>query len=587
MLILMLFAVIAGAGTAISPCVLPVLPALLSASATGGRRRPVGIVIGLATTFTVTIVGLASVVDGVGVANGTTRTLAVVALLLFGLALLVPAVGDRLEAPLSRLARFGPKSGGQGFWSGVVVGAALGFLYAPCAGPILAAVISVSASSGSSAKIVAIAISYAAGSAAVLLVLALGGRHLADRIRRAGRGPAVQRAVGLVMIATAVVIAFDYDVRFQTTLADNFPDFIVNPTSSIERSNAVERRLADIRGKSKFDVATAERQPSAAALPGVTRRSDLPVLGDAPDFTGNDRWFNTNGRALHLPDLRGRVVLVDFWTYTCINCIRTLPQLRAWNERYRARGLTIVGVHTPEFGFEHDAGNVADAIAQNQLTYPVAQDNEYATWNAYGNQFWPASYLIDARGKVRYTHFGEGDEAKTEAAIRSLLREARGGALGRLAGEHAEVPSTDLATPETYLGTDRAERFLPDNPTDGTRAYPGYRRPLPLSHLALGGTWNATGETATAVRNASLRLRFQARRVYLVLGAEEGMSRPVEVLLDGRPVRPGTAGVDVRSGRLDVRRQRLYSLVSLPRVERRTLTLRFAPGVSGYAFTFG
>ena len=188
---------------------------------------------------------------------------------------------------------------------------------------------------------------------------------------------------------------------------------------------------------------------------------------------------------------------------------------------------------------------------------------------------------------MRYTHFGEGDEAKTEAAIRSLLREARGGALGRLAGERAEVPSTDLATPETYLGTDRAEGFLPGNPTDGTHTYPGYRGRLPLSHLALGGTWNATGETATAVRNASLQLRFQARRVYLVLGAEEGMSRPVEVLLDGRPVRPGTAGADVRSGRLDVRRQRLYNLVSLPRVERRTLTLRFAPGVSGYAFTFG
>jgi thiol-disulfide isomerase/thioredoxin len=361
----------------------------------------------------------------------------------------------------------------------------------------------------------------------------------------------------------------------------------VNPTSSIERSDAVERRLADIRGKSKFDVATAERQPSAAALPGVARRSDLPVLGDAPDFTGNDRWFNTNDRALHLSDLRGRVVLVDFWTYTCINCVRTLPQLRAWNERYRGRGLTIVGVHTPEFAFEHDAGNVADAIAQNRITYPVAQDNEYGTWNAYGNQFWPASYLIDARGKVRYTHFGEGGEVKTEAAIRSLLRETRGGALGRLAGEHAEVPSADLATPETYLGTDRAERFLPGNPTAGTRTYPGYRRPLPLSHLALGGTWNATGETATAVRNASLRLRFQARRVYLVLGAEEGMSRPVDVLLDGRRVRAGTAGSDVRSGRLDVRRQRLYNLVSLPRVERRTLTLRFSPGVSGYAFTFG
>src|SRR3954471_510699 len=298
MLLLAIFAFVAGAATAISPCVLPVLPALLAAGAAGGRRRPLGVVTGLALTFTLTIVGLASVIDGVGLGNDVTRYIAIAVLAGAGLVMLVPSVAARVEAPLSRLARFGPKSAGQGFWSGVVVGAALGFLYAPCAGPILAAVISVSASSGSSAKIVAIAVSYAAGSAAVLLVLALGGRRLADRIRRAGRGPAVQRAVGVVMIATAVVIAFDYDVRFQTTLADNFPDFIVNPTSSIERSNAVERRLADIRGKSKFDVATAERQPSAAALPGVARRSDLPVLGDAPDFTGNQRWFNTSGRAL-------------------------------------------------------------------------------------------------------------------------------------------------------------------------------------------------------------------------------------------------------------------------------------------------
>src|SRR3954468_17873683 len=220
MLVLMAFALVAGAGTAISPCVLPVLPALLSAGATGGRRRPVGIVIGLAFTFTVTIVGFASVVDGVGVAHGTTRTLAIVALVVFGVALLVPALGDRLEAPLSRLARFGPGSRGNGFWSGLVVGAALGFLYAPCAGPILAAVISVSATSGSSLRILAVALSYAAGSAVVLLGFALGGRAVADRIRRAGRGPAMQRAIGIVMIVTAVAIAGDYDVRFQTALAN-------------------------------------------------------------------------------------------------------------------------------------------------------------------------------------------------------------------------------------------------------------------------------------------------------------------------------------------------------------------------------
>src|SRR3954471_2056904 len=273
MVILMLFAVLAGAGTAISPCVLPVLPALLSASATGGRRRPVGIVIGLATTFTVTIVGLASVVDGVGVANGTTRTLAVVALLLFGLALLVPAIGDRLEAPLSRLARFGPKSAGQGFWSGLAVGAALGFVYAPCAGPILAAVVSVSAASG---RTVAVGLAYAFGSSIVLLILALAGRRLTVKLR----GPGLSRALGAVMVLTAVAMAFQLDIRFQTAIADHLPSAVVNPTGSLERSKRVSDKLASLRPPSRFENAASA--PAGGA--------DLEDYGRAPDFTGNDRW---------------------------------------------------------------------------------------------------------------------------------------------------------------------------------------------------------------------------------------------------------------------------------------------------------
>src|SRR5213592_1360264 len=217
MLLLMVFAFVAGAGTAITPCVLPVLPALLSAGATGGRRRPLGIVLGLATTFAVTIAGLASVIDGVGVADGAARKIAIAVLFGAGFALLVPALGDRIEAPLSRLARFGPTSRGTGFWSGLVVGAALGFLYAPCAGPILAAVVSVGAASG---RTVAVGLAYSLGSAAVLLVLALAGRAVADRVRRAGRGPALQRALGAVMVLTAVAMALQLDVRFQTAIAN-------------------------------------------------------------------------------------------------------------------------------------------------------------------------------------------------------------------------------------------------------------------------------------------------------------------------------------------------------------------------------
>jgi cytochrome c biogenesis protein CcdA/thiol-disulfide isomerase/thioredoxin len=553
--LLVLFAFVAGAGTAISPCVLPVLPALLSAGATGGRRRPLAIVIGLATTFAITVAGFAKVVDGVGLGNGALRTLAVIVLIAFGVALLAPGLTARLEAPLSRLARFGPRSSGDGFWSGLGVGAALGFVYAPCAGPILAAVISVGAASGTS---VAIAIAYSLGSAVVLLALMLGGRRLMDRVR----GPALQYALGVVMLVTALAVATNTDVRFQTALADHFPSALVNPTGSIERSHAVSERLAKLRGHSRFAEA-------------ATMGSKLPVLGTAPEFTGTQRWFNS--KPLTLKALRGRVVLVDFWTYTCINCIRTLPYTRAWDAAYRSRGLTIVGVHTPEFQFEHDAGNVEDAVKQNRLRYPVAQDNDYKTWNAWGNEYWPAKYLIDAKGRVRYVHFGEGGDKKTEAAIRSLLAEAGAASLGADAKVGPTLKPGKEATPETYLGSARAQGWVPNTPSNGLHDYTGAGRPLIRSRFAFTGRWKVTDEAATALATgARIDARVVGKNVYLVLSSEGDRPRALKVELDGKPLRTVT-----------VRRQRLYQLVSLPKTQEHRLTLRFAPGISGYAFTFG
>jgi thiol-disulfide isomerase/thioredoxin len=310
------------------------------------------------------------------------------------------------------------------------------------------------------------------------------------------------------------------------------------------------------------------------------------VLGKAPDFTGNQRWFNTPaGAPLDLKQLRGRVVLVDFWTYTCINCIRTLPYVRAWDERYRRRGLTVVGVHTPEFPFERNASNVQHAIAQNGLRYAVAQDNDYATWDAWGNQYWPAKYLIDARGRVRYAHFGEGDYDKTESAIRALLAEAGASKLGAAARAHVEVPSSGLATPETYLSYPRGQNFDPPL-RPGTGSYAG-TDDLQPAHFSLSGTWKISKESATAVGGASIYARVTARKVFLVLGTDDGRSRQVQVLLDGKPLSDGEAGDDVTGGRLTVGEQRLYRLVSLPRVEDRKLTVELPPGVSGYAFTFG
>jgi thiol-disulfide isomerase/thioredoxin len=374
------------------------------------------------------------------------------------------------------------------------------------------------------------------------------------------------------------------DLRFQTALASHLPSFLTNPTHGLERSSAVEDRLASLRGKPRFD-ATATAAASDAALSGV-RTPKLPVLGHAPNFTNTQRWFNSS--PLTMAALRGRVVLVDFWTYTCINCVATLPYLRAWDERYRGEGLTIVGVHTPEFAFEKSAANVADAIRSHGLGYPVVQDNEYGTWNAFGNQYWPAKYLIDATGEVRYTHFGEGDYEETEAAIRALLAEAGRRRLGRAARARGELMTPGReATPETYLGAAKAQGFSPAGPRAGTHDYAlAGPRSLPRSVFSLGGRWAVDDESARAVRGATLRARVVAKGVFLVLSSKDGRPRRVRVFLDGAPVSAAQAGSDVHGGVLTVRRQRLYHLVRLRRTEDHVLTLRVGRDVSGYAFTF-
>jgi cytochrome c biogenesis protein CcdA/thiol-disulfide isomerase/thioredoxin len=578
MVALMVFAFVAGAATALSPCVLPVLPVVLSVGVTGGRRRPLGVVTGLASSFAFATVALVYVIDALGLPDDLLRDVAIAVLLGFGVALLIPPVSARIEAWISRVVPAPARDArDDGFLSGMLVGGSLGFVYAPCAGPILAGVITVSASQPFTAGRLALAASYALGSALVLYGLMLGGRRLTRRLApQAGR---LQIAMGAVMVVVALLMAADYDTRFQTAIADDLPDVLVNPTKDLEERDGVRDRLADLRAE-REGVGTAR-----AAEPAEGKR--LPVLGPAPDFTDNQRWFNTaNGRPLTLRELRGRVVLVDFWTYTCINCIRTLPYIKAWDERYRDKGLTVVGVHTPEFPFERDAGNVADAIEQNGLRYPVAQDNENATWNAYANQYWPAKYLIDTRGRVRYTHFGEGDYGKTERAIRELLAEA-GRRPGTRAHASAEEVSPFVTTPESYLGSARAQGFVNGPIASGTRVFELPPSGLVDDSLAFEGTWRITPSSATAVSRSRLHVSFGAQRVFLVLGSHGRRPSDVGVLLDGKPVSDPVAGDDVRGGVATIRGQRLYRLIDLPRTERHVLTLEVPPSVSGYAFTFG
>src|SRR3954447_17177313 len=381
MALLILFGFIAGAATAVSPCVLPVLPIALSAGATGGRRRPLGIVAGLAVSFTFAVVALVYVISALHLPNEFLRDVAIAVLVAFGLVLMAPPLANRLEGWLSGLtARSGvPRADGKGFWSGVLLGSSLGILYVPCAGPILGGVIVVTASQSFNAGRLAVALAYGLGSAAVLYLLMLGGRRIARPLARRGR--LLQVATGAVMVLAALAMLGEYDLRFQRQVTADLPSFLVDPAETLERTGSAQAALAAIRDGNGIGIGAR----AAAGEAGRASRDAVPPhdYGPAPEFTGTERWFNTaGGRPLRLKNLRGRVVLVDFWTYSCINCIRTLPYLEAWDKRYRKDGLTIVGVHSPEFPFEGEASNVEAAIPAEGIRYPVVQDNELGTWSA-------------------------------------------------------------------------------------------------------------------------------------------------------------------------------------------------------------
>jgi cytochrome c biogenesis protein CcdA/thiol-disulfide isomerase/thioredoxin len=575
--LLVLFALLAGAGTALSPCVLPVLPAVLSAGVTGGRRRPLGVALGLALSFTFATIALVYVIAALGLPNELTRDLAIATLLVFGVLLCIQPLADRLEGWISSVVPKPGRPGGDGFGSGMLLGASLGLVYAPCAGPILAGVITVSAAQDFTVGRLAVALAYSVGSSVVLYALMLGGRRITDHL--GALRSRIQVAMGAVMIAVAAVMIANLDVRFENAIARHLPEALVDPTSRIERSGSVSDELASIRssGPASHEGGTSE----AAA------GERLPVFFAAPNFIGTQDWFNTPGNEpLSIDQLRGQVVLVDFWTYTCINCIRTLPYVEAWYRKYHRDGFTVVGVHTPEFPFEREAGNVQHAIDDFGITYPVVQDNESATWNAYHNQYWPAKYLIDAQGRVRLVHFGEGSYSETEDAIRSLLAEAGDRSLGAHAQARVQRPDP-RSTPESYLGAARAERFANGPILPGRQRFDQVpASSLASDQLAYGGEWTIQRESATAGRGASLELNFSARRVFLVLGSP-GEPRTMRVLLDGRPIPDSMAGPDVHGGVATVTNQRLYRLVDLPQPGQHVLTLRPQAGIEGYAFTFG
>jgi cytochrome c biogenesis protein CcdA/thiol-disulfide isomerase/thioredoxin len=531
---------LAGIVTAISPCVLPVLPILLAGGASG--RKPLRIVTGLVASFVVFTLFASWLLSKLGLPQDLLRSIAIALLFVVAATLLVPQLGTLLERPFASLTRH--RGGGGGF----VLGVSLGLVFVPCAGPVLAAITVVAANNHIGLRALLLTVAYAIGAALPMLAIALGGRRVGARLRT--QGARLRFASGVVIALVALGISFHVDDRFATAL----PGYTQSLQKHIEDNSTARKQLANLRGGTTL-----------VAKKKATSLNDLPDYGVAPALVPGGRWFNTT--PLTLRELRGKVVLVDFWTYSCINCLRTLPHLESWYAAYHPKGFVIIGVHTPEFAFEHVASNVGSAIKRLGIRYPVVQDNAYGTWNAYNNQYWPAEFLVDRSGDIRHIHFGESSYSETEGLIRRLLA-----VRGAMARSVPDLTPSWLATPESYLGYDRLQRYA-GSPIRHNRvnAY-AFPKTLSQNELAYAGLWRVEAQRIDAGLGARLRLHFVAKHVYLVLG---GRGR-VDVLLNGS-----------KTGSVNVGTYRLYTLVSRSRPEDATLELRFTPGVKAYAFTFG
>jgi cytochrome c biogenesis protein CcdA/thiol-disulfide isomerase/thioredoxin len=577
MILLLGFAFVSGLITVLSPCILPVLPVVLTGGAGAGRGRPLGVVLGFAAAFAGFTLALTAVVQSLGISPDLLRYAAVGLIVAFGLVLLVPKLRELFERATARLAgfslagrRFGPRVrrggatgvppiAGSGFWSGILLGLGLGVVWTPCVGPIMASVASLALTRRLDGGAVAITLAYTLGTSLSMLAIMLGGRTLLSRLPGL-RSAAIQRVFGVLLIAAGLAVGLGWDRRFQGVVLNLLPGYGSGLTA-VEDTAGVREALA---------LRTGGDGP---------RTGQAGDYGPAPPLVATGAWFNSE--PLRPEDLRGKVVLVDFWTYSCVNCLRTLPYLRRWHEAYADQGFLLLGVHTPEFEFEKSAENVKKAIRQLGVSWPVVQDNDYAQWQAYANRFWPAHYLIDAKGRLRYFHFGEGAYEETEGALRMLLRET-----GGLVGREVSGPEPELAagTPETYLGYGRARGFasaVPPKPDSSERYRPA--RTPGSGEWNLEGGWTIHREYVVPDSAGSLELGFRARDVYLVV-EPEGPGGSIRVDLDGSPA-PETQ--DVRQGLLEPGSSRLYRLVALGEAGAHVLRLEVRGRLRLYAFTFG
>ncbi|GAA2805829.1 cytochrome c biogenesis protein CcdA [Kribbella solani] len=561
---LALIGLIGGLITGVSPCVLPMLPIIFFAGTGGavpvGKRRdvrPVKIIAGIVVSFSVFTLTGSVILSALGLPDSFLRWIGLTVLGLVGLGLIFPALGHLIERPFYRLPKLNRQDGGA-----FVLGLGLGTLYVPCAGPVLAAITVAGATGHIGWRTVVLTVSFAIGAALPLLIFASAGSRISQRVKAyRDRARGFRIAGGVVMLALAVALAFNLTDVLQRAL----PSYTSGLEQKVAENKTVQGALAPAIGDASTEL--------SKCTPGA---AELAECGPAPAIQGTQKWFNTpDGQPVELSRLRGKVVLIDFWAYSCINCQRATPYLVAWDKAYRAAGLEIIGVHSPEFAFEKDAGNVAAAIRSAGIRYPVAQDNNLATWTAYRNQYWPAKYLIDANGVVRSIKFGEGSYGQTENQLRQLLTAANPGVrLPAPVAVQAVAAGKDL-TPETYLGYSRSQNFkgtgsLAPRKTPTAFSLNAYQ---PDDTYSLGGRWIVGTQNVTATSGSQTRLNYRAAKVYHVLSGHGTVTISAPGQADRRIVVTGTPNA--------------YQIVDNPTVERGTITLTYSAGISAYTFSFG
>jgi cytochrome c biogenesis protein CcdA/thiol-disulfide isomerase/thioredoxin len=625
-MLLILLSYLGGALTILSPCILPVLPFVFARTGQPFVRSGLPMLAGMALTFAL-VATLAAVGGGwVVQANQYGRWLAMALMAFFGVTLMFPHLADRLTKPLVALGdklsskaqqANAPASGDAvaGAWSGVrasfLLGIATGLLWAPCAGPVLGLVLTGAALNGASVGTTLLLLAYAAGAATSLaLALLVGGKVFGAMKRSLGAGEWVRRGLGVAMLGGVAAIATGLDTglltKVSTVATAGLEQKLIDTLSprdqrqSTSQGAAMMSRSAEPEGGAMMGggammsrTAMTGNGPAMAAADADA----LKVEGTLPQLTGAVEWLNSS--PLTAAQLKGKVVLVDFWTYSCINCLRTLPYVKAWAEKYRDQGLVVIGVHAPEFAFERDLGNVRKAIKDLGITYPVAVDNNYAIWRAFGNQYWPAHYFIDAKGQIRHHHFGEGEYAQSEQVIQQLLEEAGHKDVTNTVvsaedakGVQQAADMSQVASPETYLGYERAQNFASaeKQAADKVRLYTAPAKPA-LNQWGLAGNWLSQPDQVTLNEaKGSIVYRFHARDLHLVLGpGKDGKPVRFRVTIDGAA--PGKDhGTDVAAdGTGTISGQRLYQLVRQSGgIADRTFSIEFLdPGVQAYAFTFG